>query len=185
MTDVESGARGAGNRPVSVCLVTLVVYNQLRHGALTYSYFILHGCGSYVTEGHAELRAGTTVYPRCTRRTVRAARPYTGRRLAAAGRGPTVRVGKAFALNAVPAMIRGAMHIGMPYGYAVMRYGIPFETGSLRNFGSDCTDYIGRVGRLCEQWTACVNSGRVGLGGSTTAGRTSPPTRKTRLLAEQ
>ena len=82
-------------------------------------------------------------------------------------------------------MIRGAMHIGMPYGYAVMRYGIPFETGSLRNFGSDCTDYIGRVGRLCEQWTACVNSGRVGLGGSTTAGRTSPPTRKTRLLAEQ
>ena len=63
MTDVESGARGAGNRPVSVCLVTLVVYNQLRHGALTYSYFILHGCGSYVTEGHAELRAGTT-YPR-------------------------------------------------------------------------------------------------------------------------
>ena len=55
MTDVESGARGAGNRPVSVCLVTLVVYNQLRHGALTYSYFILHGCGSYVTEvGHAE-----------------------------------------------------------------------------------------------------------------------------------
>ena len=103
MTDVESGARGAGNRPVSVCLVTLVVYNQLRHGALTYSYFILHGCGSYVTEGHAELRAGTT-YPRCTRRTVRAARPYTGRRLAAAGRGPTVRVGKAFALNAVPAI---------------------------------------------------------------------------------
>ena len=69
MTDVESGARGAGNRPVSVCLVTLVVYNQLRHGALTYSYFILHGCGSYVTEGMPSYGGGGTTYPRCTRRT--------------------------------------------------------------------------------------------------------------------